>query len=442
MKKSGSLFLFMFVSVFLFSQDLDDGLIYYFPFSDSIAEQQSGTPLQMVGPDSLSENRFGASNCAWDLSENENTISYYLNEPDFSSPVEKFTVALWMQLDAADSAEIADYQKLVTMNDFHFGLFDLNTPLVGCGNCGLWDMEWNENYYTEDDYNNTYTWYQLVWSFDQGEMKLYRDGELKNSSILQDVNNVSLNEVILGDGFFGKLDDIRIYNRVLSESEIADLFELEEGCAEVNCEIGSPELSNFECLGDSAYIVTLDFDYVNTSDSFDLETRTDDVGRYGYADLPLRLTLPFSGLSDELLSITDAEMTDCEFEFEFEVDCGGAGNCEIGSPELSNFECLGDSAYIVTLDFDYVNTSDSFDLETRTDDVGRYGYADLPLRLTLPFSGLSDELLSITDAEMTDCEFEFEFEVDCGGAGNCEIGSPELSNFECLGDSVHRDAGF
>jgi len=46
--------------------------------------------------------------------------------------------------------------------------------------------------------------------------------------------------------------------------------------------------------------------------------------------------------------------------------------------------------------------------------VGRYAYADLPLRLTLPFSGVADELLSITDVEMPDCAFAFEFEVDCG----------------------------
>ena len=86
-------------------------------------------------------------------------------------------------------------------------------------------------------------------------------------------------------------------------------------------------------------------------------------------------------------------------------------------------------AYIVTLDFDYVNTSDSFDLETRTEDVGRYAYSDLPLRLTLPFSGLPDELLSITDVEMPDCEYEFEFEVDCG--------TTSISDFEKMDIRVY-----
>src|SRR6056297_325524 len=421
MKKPLYTLLLLFFSSQLWSQDLNEGLIFHFPFADSIAEVESNTSLDIVGPQDLTENRYGTSNCAWDLSLNSNTIAFQLNDPEFESPMEEFTVALWMKLDGADSADIADYQKLVAMDDIHMALFDLNTPLIGCdNNCGIWDIEWNHNYFTE--YNNKDTWHQLVWSFDAGEVKLYRDGELKAVDTLTDRPTITSNSITIGENFYGKMDDIRIYNRSLSESDVFDLYELEENCGgSGNCEIGSPELSNFECLGDSVYFVTLEFDYVNTSDSFDLETRTDNVGRYAYADLPLRLTLPFSGFAEELLSITDVEMPDCEF----------------GRPELSNFGCLGDSVYFVTLEFDYVNTSDSFDLETRTDNVGRYAYADLPLRLTLPFSGLADELLSITDVEMPDCSFAFEFDVDCGGSANCEIGSPELSNFECLGDSVY-----
>jgi len=322
MKKPLYTLLLLFFSSQLWSQDLNEGLIFHFPFADSIAEVESNTSLDIVGPQDLTENRYGTSNCAWDLSLNSNTIAFQLNDPEFESPMEEFTVALWMQLDGADSADIADYQKLVAMDDIHMALFDLNTPLIGCdNNCGIWDIEWNQNYFT--DYNNTDTWHQLVWSFDAGEVKLYRDGELKAVDTLTDRPTITSNSITIGENFYGKMDDIRIYNRSLSESDVFDLYELEENCGgSANCEIGSPELSNFECLGDSVYFVTLEFDYVNTSDSFDLETRTDNVGRYAYADLPLRLTLPFSGLADELLSITDVEMPDCAFAFEFEVDCG------------------------------------------------------------------------------------------------------------------------
>lgn len=163
---------------------------------------------------------------------------------------------------------------------------------------------------------------------------MYRDGVLKNIDTLENTTDVDVSSITIGENFYGKLDDIRIYNQKLSEGDVTELFDLVEDCAVMNCETGSPELSNFECLGDSAYIVTLDFDYENTSDSFDLKTRTDGVGRYAYGDLPLRLTLPFSGLADELLSITDVEMPDCEFAFEFEVDCGTTSVSDFGKPNL------------------------------------------------------------------------------------------------------------
>lgn len=314
--------LFFFIAgTWVSAQDLSDGLIYYFPFADTIEEEQSATQIQLVGSEVLTENRFGSPACAWDLSTDPNSISFELNEPDFSSPLENFTVALWMQLDAADSAEIADYQNLLAMDDIHLALFDLNTPLIGCGSsCGLWDNEWNENYFM--DYNNTDTWHQLVWSFDAGELKLYRDGVLKNIDTLSDRPTITTNSIVIGEDFYGKLDDIRIYNRVLSEGEVFDLYELEEGCAQLNCEIFDYDLSNFECLGDSSYIVTLDFGYSNTSDSFDLALRSGVFGRYAYGDVPLRVELPFSGFPDEFLSITDIENADCSLEFEFEPDCG------------------------------------------------------------------------------------------------------------------------
>ncbi|MNY59120.1 hypothetical protein D3C86_1955310 [compost metagenome] len=59
-------------------------------------------------------------------------------------------------------------------------------------------------------------------------VKMYRDGILRSS---EDVSNIFLNtqtlDYIIGKNFEGYLDDLRVYEKVLTPQQVTTLFQLE-----------------------------------------------------------------------------------------------------------------------------------------------------------------------------------------------------------------------
>lgn len=77
-------------------------------------------------------------------------------------------------------------------------------------------------------------WYNLTVTYGEGQMKIYLDGELESSTnatgaLLTSDIDLTIGQMLPGDNgynFVGRINDVRIYNRVLSDEEIADLSEL------------------------------------------------------------------------------------------------------------------------------------------------------------------------------------------------------------------------
>ncbi|HUD20551.1 MAG TPA: LamG-like jellyroll fold domain-containing protein [Candidatus Saccharimonadales bacterium] len=75
------------------------------------------------------------------------------------------------------------------------------------------------------------TWHHLVWTDSSGTAKLYIDGGLDATNFNYTRSSTTLNRTSIGavlrstaSAFFtGSIDDVRMYNRVLSASEVADL---------------------------------------------------------------------------------------------------------------------------------------------------------------------------------------------------------------------------
>jgi hypothetical protein len=81
---------------------------------------------------------------------------------------------------------------------------------------------------------NLYAWYHVLITFNSGLMKLYINGVLVNSRTIdiQTINSCPNGQFILANwwsggnnGFDGKMDDIRIYTRTLSDIEAKYLFD-------------------------------------------------------------------------------------------------------------------------------------------------------------------------------------------------------------------------
>lgn len=69
------------------------------------------------------------------------------------------------------------------------------------------------------------TWFFMVGVFDGVNINLYIDGELKTSEAYTGGTiNSNDNSIIIGENFDGYIDDLRIYNRPLTEYEISRLY--------------------------------------------------------------------------------------------------------------------------------------------------------------------------------------------------------------------------
>jgi hypothetical protein len=138
---------------------------------------------------------------------------------------------LWFRLQNTNNS---DLENLFTKgNDngqgFRLSVYDLNTPLFTAGAVSIWDTEWNSSATLPVDTEN---WHHLVATVDaDNTLRLYRDGELKNSEMLSSANiSNDMLDYYIGRNFKGFMDDLRVYKKSLSPEEVQILFELEGDC--------------------------------------------------------------------------------------------------------------------------------------------------------------------------------------------------------------------
>jgi hypothetical protein len=113
-------------------------------------------------------------------------------------------------------------------DDVSFFVRDANTDMHNVGGTG--SLGRNE-------------WIHLAGSYDGNQVKLYINGELDNASteglfsILADTNDLSIgNRSDANDrAFIGTVDDVRVYNRALLDSEIA--FIATDGTGSKGCKL-------------------------------------------------------------------------------------------------------------------------------------------------------------------------------------------------------------
>ncbi len=271
--------------------------------------------------------------------------------------------------------------------------------------CGLTPIEVSNIQCTSD---TSYT-FTLDFGFHPDQDSFILDGLNQNFGIYQYAElPITVEAPLSGEGFeYYRVGDFGdLYN-------CARATQFEVSCIDTTCMLGEIELHNIECSSDSTYIVTVDLDFENTSDSFDLSSRNILLGRFSYSDLPIRLEVDLSGLPDELLRATDLKDSDCQSAIEFEVDCE-VESCEIEDLEINNIECINENEYYVTLNFSYFNVNQShFDVFNRDSLLGFYAFEDLPIRLRVPVSGQEYEFLKVSENDNTDCYAAIEFMVDC-----------------------------
>src|ERR1041385_618219 len=213
---------------------VNDGLIAYYPFNGNAGDYSINGNNGTVHGASLTTDRFGNSNSAYDF----NGVNNYIEIPDNSTlrPA-SITIAGWIYPRSIDVrgivykstySDASNEQYALEINassQFNSGIKRNSSCLPGAG--------WNNVTSTKTISLNQWSFVCITW--DGSLLKAYINGVLisTNTSVPAGAIDACSGGTLRlgiewqasgGHPFNGKLDDFRFYNRALSDSEVQLLY--------------------------------------------------------------------------------------------------------------------------------------------------------------------------------------------------------------------------
>lgn len=231
--------------------NLDASVLAFYSFSNGSLKDISGLnhQLKVVGNVQLIADRMGNSNCAFLFNHESGQNEFLYADGSFLNNLGDFSVSLWYQ--PTDSIWSGDeFQTLVARDSvqqcpnksgvWSLGIYDCRRGVFG-GLNSIWDNTIVTNFSCEAEVNaRVQSWAHMVGTYNSTtkEMSLYRNGVLQGkvsgfancagnqTSSMQEIGNL-----FLGKDYTGKLDDVVILKKVLSSSEVTQLFQLSPCCS-------------------------------------------------------------------------------------------------------------------------------------------------------------------------------------------------------------------
>ncbi|MFC1591461.1 LamG-like jellyroll fold domain-containing protein [Thermodesulfobacteriota bacterium] len=219
-----------------------DGLVAYYPFNGNADDESGNGNHGTVNGASLTEDRFGNEGSAYHFDGVDDIISWSTGGLfGFPSYNEK-TTSLWFKCSNIDHGVI--FCGSLTGTSTRCGIYfniDSSTPgydgsiTIRAPNPAGGNYVPSEPIGSGFDDNN---WHNIVVVRDSDGMNVYIDAQLRftsnvafsadmrcdDSSYLGGLIDFDSGQFPSGYGFTGSLDDVRIYNRALSEGEIQELY--------------------------------------------------------------------------------------------------------------------------------------------------------------------------------------------------------------------------
>jgi len=202
-------------------KSINQNLLAYYPFSgNTLNVCGHGHQATILGA-TLSSDRHGqpAAACAFDGSD---FIDLNIN------PGSVFSISMWFN--GSSGTLISTHENGDNRNNFFLQLDGYGCGIAIRGIQGLWSNDMCAG--SGDDYTDG-RWHFIVFTSDRGNHKLYLDGQQKDALLgnpLSDERTFILGRrEARGDFqafYIGSLDEVHIYNRVLSKEEADYLFHL------------------------------------------------------------------------------------------------------------------------------------------------------------------------------------------------------------------------
>ena len=222
----------MLTSGIILFADLNDGLIAHYPFNGNANDESGNGNSGIVNGATLATDRFGNENCAYQFDAYLETIELPNQILDNAMDI---TTSFWLKSDPSQDVGILTGANSSNSNEYFF-------RLIG----GIIQTHINGDYFDGTITVNNNVWHNIIITRDAtiGTVKLFVDGVL-DSEVNLPPGSISISEggLWLGNDqdalggnwnyyqqFLGKLDDFRFYDRVLTESEVQDVFSLGNLC--------------------------------------------------------------------------------------------------------------------------------------------------------------------------------------------------------------------
>jgi len=199
----------------------DSCLIAYYPFNGNANDESGNSHNGTVNGASLTADKHGNVNSAYSFDGNNDYISIS-NHSDIIN-IDSITICGWAYPTALN-AHNTIVSKVNPNRDFSLKLFSNGhfTPEFAHGS----------SYYScvTDTFVQTYAWAHLLGTWDGIYWKTYLNGELvktcnhSGNVPLWTGSRMDIGSMNGTEFFIGTLDDIRVYNCALSESEVLELY--------------------------------------------------------------------------------------------------------------------------------------------------------------------------------------------------------------------------
>jgi hypothetical protein len=217
------------------SGSLTNGLVGYWPFCGNANDDSGNGNNGTVNGATLTTDRFGNGNSAYDFNGGVNFINIPSNNSLDFSLNNKITISLWLNSSVTPVANEA--HVLVSKQDGS-GLGQIGFNVANeLSSTYLLIKNGTSSTQAYSGINggqlNNGVWHNLVFTFDNGITKAYKDGQLMSQGFTSSIIGASTQALRFGKPtwasltapeFSGKLDDIGIWNRALTQEEVTQLY--------------------------------------------------------------------------------------------------------------------------------------------------------------------------------------------------------------------------
>ncbi|RPI17460.1 MAG: LamG domain-containing protein [Ignavibacteriae bacterium] len=199
-----------------------DSLIAYYPFNGNANDESGNNHNGQVNNASLTYDRFGSFNKAYNFNGSYSNILVTTSNP--LNFVNKLTISAWVNFySLANSGTLISkglgsdgyrlyYNSITNTLDFQLGFSNSTQTTISVN--------------TSFQVNQ---WYHVAATYNGSEMKVYWNGQLNNTVAAAGSINNNNENLLFGTGSSGyyhngNLDDIRLFNMALSDSDIQLLY--------------------------------------------------------------------------------------------------------------------------------------------------------------------------------------------------------------------------